>query len=1039
MVSLVISGSLLDADDEAPSPEQKRLDVYAAKIPPVIDGKMDDECWKDAAKTDLFHVFKSGKEAKEGTEVRVTYDCENLYVFFTCNESQMDKIRAIRPQDKQDENVFGDDSVEVFLEPFPPQADDAYGVNHFQFAINSLGTRFDMAHPGLKWDASGYTGDWQVKTAHSGNSWTAEFAIKFYSITHEREYRGTPVPGEIWRVNFCRSEQRLPEWSTWSLQTHGFHDRKRFGYIEFLGLKDEKTPILKVENISPPRLGPSEVKGIVENPTGTAAKLTLNLTLNQAGQPARPLQDKTLDVPAGGTRPFNLPYLVDTGGELRLMLTMREGEKLLSLGSVPFETPRLDEILGRVRKEMEVLDASLKSLPDSDRDTLTSAQKKIMGKELALRSRFDARKDMPSDAWIALEKDVLLLEEESAVFRRDMSRAMLRRNGQAALPGSPLGMTVVSSFEKICPDDTFLSTRSTAELDAARNETESFQIVLQAGDSPMEGIRIESEDLVHENGKNKIPKENIRWGAVGMVKRKLPKTGDGIIRYAYDPDPIMEGKLIRFEANELRPVWVDVYVPGQSMAGKYSGICNVTLADGGKIPVKFSLLVRDFTIPEKSSLRVENWYNPLNTMYYYRQNDVPLEQFEKHARFLSRYRHPCFPFDWTFSPRKILIIEEPDGSLSFDFTELNKYLEISYRYGCRLGNIQMSPIMGWVQALCGGFGRPYFKILDRSTGEIRDYPVHKKDRILEYEDTARSYLHRELLKALWQNIRNHGWDDMVYSEHEDEPNDPIRFDRYRRMAVLIRELCPGIKSTSWGVCPDDRRGTIGYSNCWGPNIKHSVKEGMPAIRERRKMGEETWVYTCGGSLRDPVTGGEVFDGQTDSTMLKTRIGPWTCWHLDLQGIFHFCINGWDGVILKDGIWNGEKVPEEKQFHNVELPKFETGNGMYVWPAPDGSLWPSLRLCAMRDGLEDYEYLALLRKQLDRLAVLDGENPLIGKYRDLLDLDPEIMKSAEIWTHDPQTLMKRRRELAAAVEELNPVLWELSPPLMGIPGEVHRGK
>ena len=1009
----------VSAAEKVPSPEQKRLDVYATSAPPVIDGKMDDPCWKDTAVTDRFHVFKTGAEPKEATEARVTYDAENLYVFITCHESQLDQIRATRPQDQPDENVFNDDSVEIFLEPVPPTAEE--GVNHFQLAINSLGTRFDMAHPANKWDASSFTGVWQVKTARQEKAWTAEFAIAFHSLTHSNEYRGTPAPGDVWRANFCRSEQRLPEWSTWAFQDMGFHDRGKFGHMAFHGCRDAKAPTVKIESAGALRLGPSALKGTIENPSKTAAELVARLTLGKAAREVK------LSVPAEGSKAFEIPYLVDQGGEYRLFLSLIENGKTISMGSVPFDTPKLDAMLQRIRQDMDTLSAPLKAFPD-----LAPRQSDLDGKAKALEARFARRENLPADAWGALEKDTLSLEEAAAAFRRDVSKAMLRRSGQAVLADAPLGLTIASPFEKIRPGDTFLSTSNEAGLEAARRESESFQIVLQAFDAPVEGLTIKAGDFVSEDGKAKIAGANIRWGAVGMIKRKLPKAGDGTVSFTYDPDPIMEGKPFRLEANELRPVWIDVSVPDQAAAGTYKGACAVALKDGREMPVKVTLRVFEFTLPEKSTLRVENWYSPTSVIYYYRMQDLPLEQFERHAAMLERYRHPCFPYSWQFMPKKILIIEEPDGRLTFDFTELNKYLEISHRRGCRLGNIQMSAILGWVQALTGTFGRPYFKILDRRTGVVRDYPG-SNDKKLPYDDTARSYLHCELLKALWLNVKAHGWEDMVYSEHEDEPNDPTRFDRYRRMAVLIRELCPGIKSTSWGVSPDDRRGTIGYSNCWGPVIGH-VTDAMPAIRGRRALGEETWVYTCGPSLRNPVTGWEVFDGQTDSDMIKTRIGPWTCWRLDLQGIFHFAINCWDGAMLKGAAWNGEKIPEAQQFHMVELPQFGTGNGMYAYPAPDGSLWPSLRLCAMRDGLEDYEYLAALRGQLDRLAIRDPANPLLAKHAKLLELDPEIVKSAGLWTHDPKVLSQRRREVANAIEELNPVLWKLSPPLVGAPGE-----
>lgn len=1021
---------------KAPDPKDKQLSVYETETPPMIDGKMDDPCWKNAAKTDSFHVFKSAKAPKESTEVLVTYDARNLYLFVICHESRMDKLRATRPQDSQDEKVFTDDSFEVFLEPVEPKE----GVNHFQFAINSLATRFDMAHPTSKWSAGAYTGVWQVKCGRQEKAWTAEFAITFYSLTHLDEFRCTPILGEKWRVNFCRSEQRLPEWSTWSFQDRGFHDRSRFGYMTFMGPRDKKLPCMTVTNPGQLKLGPSAIQGTVRNPTGSEIDLQLKLSISNADQKKRLISTNKIVVAADKERHFEIPYLITAEGSSRLFLELCSDKTPLSIGSVPFDTPNLGEILKKCAENLKTVEATLKKLSGDMVERLGGQWGGINKRRQELQSVYENRKTLRPDQWQTMEKDILGLRESAETFERLVSKALLKANADSLTPGFPVGMTVVDSFHKIKPDAVFLSSNKQISLSAARGETESFQVVLQAGDAGLKDMKVVPGDLKRIDGKGEIGKENIHWGAVGVIKRKLPKKGQTETGFSYHPDPVMSERPFALEPNELRSVWMDVYVPETTKAGDYKGKCEVLTNDGMRLPVEIALRVYDFTLPKLNSLRVEDWYNPQNVIYYYRQKDLPLEQFEKHAEMLSRYRYPCFPFSWQFAPKKVLVIEEPDGSLSFDFTELNKYLAISRKYGCRLGNIQMAPLLGWVQALSGTFGRPYFKILNRETGEIRDYPKRDdRSRKMEYEEIAHSYLHQELLKALWKNIKDHGWEDMIYSEHEDEPNDPVRFERYRRMAVLIKELCPGIKTTSWGVSPGDRRGTIGYSNCWGPNANHLEKRDMAAIRERRKEGEETWVYTCGPTSPDPSTGREVYDNAVDSPIIKNRIGPLTCWQLGLQGFFHFAITGFDAAMVKGLSWNGEKVPEEKQFHNVELPKFDLGIGMYVWPAPDGSLWPSIRLAAMRDGLEDYEYLAELKRKLDRLKVLDADNLLIEKYEPLLDLAPTVVQDEGRWTHDSGILSQRRENVAKAIESLNPVLRQLSPTLMGKPGENRKGK
>ena len=60
--------------------------VVAAKAsqPPVIDGRLDEPCWRAAAPVSAFYVYPRGGPSRVRTEARVCYDDANLYVGVTC-------------------------------------------------------------------------------------------------------------------------------------------------------------------------------------------------------------------------------------------------------------------------------------------------------------------------------------------------------------------------------------------------------------------------------------------------------------------------------------------------------------------------------------------------------------------------------------------------------------------------------------------------------------------------------------------------------------------------------------------------------------------------------------------------------------------------------------------------------------------------------------------------------------------------------------------------------------------------------------------
>ena len=74
--------------------------------PPVIDGKLDDEIWKQAITLKDFYQVQPGDNIapSKPTEVALGYDSKFLYVAFHCYD-EPDKVRANIP--KRD-NIFDD-------------------------------------------------------------------------------------------------------------------------------------------------------------------------------------------------------------------------------------------------------------------------------------------------------------------------------------------------------------------------------------------------------------------------------------------------------------------------------------------------------------------------------------------------------------------------------------------------------------------------------------------------------------------------------------------------------------------------------------------------------------------------------------------------------------------------------------------------------------------------------------------------------------------------------------------------------------------
>jgi hypothetical protein len=111
----------------------------------------------------------------------------------------------------------------------------------------------------------------------------------------------------------------------------------------------------------------------------------------------------------------------------------------------------------------------------------------------------------------------------------------------------------------------------------------------------------------------------------------------------------------------------------------------------------------------------------------------------------------------------------------------------------------------------------------------------------------------------------------------------------------------------------------------------------------------------------------------------------------------------------------------------EKRRWNVGDGRFLYPpkAATGTQAEavlegpvtSLRWEALRDGVEDYEYFALLKRMLaEKRGALKPAD--VAKVEALLQVPPSVSASLVAYTQDPAPLLARRLELARAIEALS---------------------
>ena len=194
-----------------------------ASQPPLIDGKLDDPCWKAPPSLGGFILPKDGGKAQHRTDVYLAYDKAGLYVGFRCAEPEMSKLVTGQKY------VWRNDSVEVLIDS------DRDRQGYFQLIADIAGGRFQQLDgvagetPNRSWNT-----DWRYAAAKSDNEWTAEFFIPASALEVKMQ------DGTALRANFARNEKGRPEASSWTKRTGDVNNALHFGNVVFA----QKLPVI---------------------------------------------------------------------------------------------------------------------------------------------------------------------------------------------------------------------------------------------------------------------------------------------------------------------------------------------------------------------------------------------------------------------------------------------------------------------------------------------------------------------------------------------------------------------------------------------------------------------------------------------------------------------------------------------------------------------------------------------------------------------------------------------------------------------------
>ena len=546
-----------------------------------------------------------------------------------------------------------------------------------------------------------------------------------------------------------------------------------------------------------------------------------------------------------------------------------------------------------------------------------------------------------------LKPDVIIL---ATVIFLSFAVSILSGKAQMTELKENVQVWAVPAEQKVRPKDkaetsnlVWSSEKKQITVAGAGNEHVPFQVVITTDVPPgwrpkaPDGFFITVTDLTSSSGKV-IPQKKVslfleHYIQIYAISSPIGATG-------YWPDalaPLKEpfSMQAQYAVVGNRPVWVDVYIPSGTPAGKYKGIITVTIYEKVVESLGVEVEVYNFSLPEQTHLIT---YVNISKRELARFYNKPVTSPEIEQLTLNY-------FDFLFAHRMETWGNDP---LIPELTIKDDKVELKFndqRYDYYLNKLKTKRV-----------------ILDAGPFNLVRY-INTEPFSPEFNIKVKDYLTK--VEAYF---RKYGWRDrLVFNSPIDEPNTKEDYEETRRWAELVHESVPGIPflATESPVTDNPDWGTLrGYVNNFcvhgnalnDPEVKQAIRE------EQAKGGEVTWYISCDQAYPQP-------NYFIDAPAMDPVMVPWITARYHMNGILYWATNFWnqtpdpwlDPVTFISGfdcsggyVLNGEG----SLIYPGDHAKSYTGQ-----PDVNGPV-SSIRFELLREGIEDYEYLWMLKDKGD---------------------------------------------------------------------------
>jgi len=533
---------------------------------------------------------------------------------------------------------------------------------------------------------------------------------------------------------------------------------------------------------------------------------------------------------------------------------------------------------------------------------------------------------------------------------------------------------VPTNTEKVARDQAFPAGLADQVLwmESAKNEYESGQVIIKAGNTAIKNVQVSVSDLKQTNGTGIILQSQIQKFRQHYIQTTIAW---GNLPLGWYPDALIPiAGTFDVQPGQNQGIWLTVQVPKGQNAGTYTG--TVTLSSGiTRSVIPLVLRVWDFELSDVSHSRTAFaiWGNQMAEAHGLAQSDPDYDT--KYWALVKKYYEMLL--DYRITPTDFPIQTE---NISQFITEAQPYV---------------------ADPRVSGFRIPHY--IQPIPGQDPNTPPNK----IKYE------LNVNKTKQMYDAVKAQDWFDKGYfylGDLIDEPH-PGKYPLVVQYANDLKDM---------GESEDPRHivtkapveALEGYVDTWAPILNEFDEQ---YVLDRQNKGDHVWWYSCCVHPQYPTY-------HIDDDLISPRIFSWMQRKLKIEGNLYWSTTVFKKYNKTDEVYEYRDVWTDPVTFPIE--GGGNGEGFLFYPGKDVGIdgpIPTIRLDAIREGMEDYEYLWMLEDRMRQAAVelgvenFDPANQLQIYYE-------RLFSSINEFTRDPDTLLQVRREIGDLIEAYgrNPV-------------------